>query len=195
MVDLKSLTPDIRRLSDMKEVLYDQEWARTAEDRDLYYMYRAIEQGPEIRYDITVIPAQMLGSEFTKTKGHDHVGGYQEVYTILEGEAIFFFQKDSNDDGIVEDVVAIKAKKGAFVTVPIGYAHITINPGDQDLKLANWMDKDVKSDYKPILERKGGSYFYTTDGWIKNTNYKSVPELRFAEPEKSLPKDLSFLED
>ena len=32
--------PDIRRLSDMREVIFDQSWLAAAEDFELYYMYR-----------------------------------------------------------------------------------------------------------------------------------------------------------
>ena len=72
-VDLKDKTPDIRYLNDIKEVLFDQEWAKTAPNYELYYMYRGLQEKDNLRYDITVIPPRMLGEEFTKTKGHYHV--------------------------------------------------------------------------------------------------------------------------
>jgi len=69
-IALESRDPDIRWLYDMKDVLYDQEWAASAENTELYYMYRDLylsradrdrlrEQG--LRYDITIIPPLMLG--------------------------------------------------------------------------------------------------------------------------------------
>lgn len=192
-MELKDKTPDIRYLDDMKDVLYDKEWAETASNIELYYMYRGLDEKNGIRYDITVIPTQMLGKEFAKTKGHAHVGGYPEVYTVLEGEAIYFMQKQN--DNVIEDVFAVKAKSGDFVTVPKGYAHVTINPSDKDLKMANWMASDVKSDYSPIQKMKGACYFYTTEGWIKNNNYEKVPDLRFEEPKQELPENLSFLKN
>jgi len=36
----KSVRPDVRRLFDMREVIYDKSWLAAAEDFDLYYMYR-----------------------------------------------------------------------------------------------------------------------------------------------------------
>jgi len=36
----KRIKPDIRKLYDMREVIYDQEWLQATEDKDLYYMYR-----------------------------------------------------------------------------------------------------------------------------------------------------------
>jgi len=192
-MELKDKTPDIRYLNDMKDVLCDKEWAETAPNVELYYMYRGLDEKDGIRYDITIIPAQMLGKEFAKTKGHDHIGNYPEVYTVLEGEAIYFMQKQNNN--VIEDVFAVKAKKGDFITVPKDYAHVTINPSDKDLKMANWMASHVKSDYSPIQKMKGACYFYTTEGWIKNNNYEKVPDLRFEEPKQELPEDLSFLKN
>ncbi len=190
-IDLKDKTPDIRYLYDMKDVIYDKEWLKTAPNLELYYMYRGLKKKGELRYDITIIPARMLGKEFTKTKGHEHIGKYGEVYIVLEGKAIYFMQKQKQD--IIEDVFAIKAKKGDVAVIPPDYAHVTINPSDKDLKMANWMASKAKSDYTPIQKMQGACYFYTTDGWIKNKNYKQVPKLRFEKPKKSIPEDLSFL--
>jgi len=209
-VDLKDKTPDIRYLYDMKDVIYDKEWLKTAPNLELYYMYRGLKEKDGLRYDITVIPARMLGKEFTKTKGHEHVGNYGEVYIVLEGEAIYLMQKRQKEK--IVDVFAIKAKKGDVAVIPTGYGHVTINPSKKDLKMANWMAKGVKSDYAPILKMGGACYFAIAQKskikkeqvprkreqkskikWIKNKNYKKVPKFRFEKPKKSLPKNLDFL--
>ena len=190
-VNLKDKTPDIRYLDDMKDVIYDKEWLETAQNLELYYMYRGLKKKGELRYDITVIPAQMLGKEFTKTKGHKHIRSYPEIYIVLEGEAIYLMQKQKQD--IIEDVYAVKAKERDVIIIPSYYAHVTINPSSKDLKMANWMAIEAKSNYDPIQKMQGACYFYTKEGWIKNTNYKQVPELRFEEPKKSIPDNLDFL--
>ena len=192
-INLKNKKPDIRYLNDMKNVLYDQQWAKTASNFELYYMYRGLKEKDGLRYDITVIPARMLGKEFTKTKGHEHVGNYGEVYIVLEGKAIYLMQKRRGKEII--DAFAIKAKKGDVAVIPSGYGHITINPSKKDLKMANWMAEGVKSNYAPILKTNGACYYYTKKGWIKNKNYKKVPKLRFEKPKKSLPKNLDFLKE
>ena len=104
----KRREPDIRRLSDMREVVFDQSWLATAEDFELYYMYRDLflsrgdgeklrEQN--LRYDITIIPPGMLGREYIKTAGHYHPlvpGGsvtYPELYEVLEGKALYLLQR------------------------------------------------------------------------------------------------------
>ena len=192
-IDLKNLTPDIRHLDDMRKVLYDQAWVKTAENSDLYFMYRGIEEKNKIRYDITVVPQKMLGEEFVKTKGHYHIGKYQEIYTVLNGQAIYLMQKRFKDDQI-EDVYAVLAEKGDVVIIPSDYGHITINPSEnEELKMANWVASDCKSNYSLFEKLQGACYYYTKNGWIKNENYKFTPELRFEEPLKEVPENLDFL--
>ncbi len=184
--------PDIRHLYDLKNVLYDQEWLENAPNEELYYMYRGLEKRDDLRYDITVIPAKMLGSEYNKTKGHYHPENYGELYIILEGRSISLIQI-ANDEGELDDVYAIEAEKGDHIIIPPGSGHITINPGTETLKMANWVYENFSSIYNPIEEKKGGAYFYTINGWIKNKNYKNLPDLRFEAPKKKFPTDLSFL--
>jgi len=194
-IDLTKLNPDVRNLNDMREVIFDKEWLKTAQNAPLYYMYRGIEENNGIRYDITVLPAKMLGKEFVKTKGHYHIGKYGEIYTVIEGQAIYVMQKKISDSNIA-DAYAVKAQKGDVVVIPSDYGHITINPSKtEELKMANWVASDCKSDYSLFEKLQGACYYYTKEGWVKNERYESAPELRFEEPLKEVPKDLEFLKD
>ena len=175
----------------MKSVLYDQEWAKTAPNLEVYYMYRGVKKKNGLRYDITVIPSQMLGEEFPKTKGHRHSNQYPEVYRVLEGEVIFLTQKGKKN--LIEDVYAIRAKKGEVVIVPPGYEHLLINPSKKKFKIGNWLSERCQNIYDFFERLQGACYYYTKRGWIKNKNYGKVPQLRFKKPLKSLPSDLSFL--
>lgn len=184
----KSVIPDVRRLFDMREVIYDKKWLEAAEDFDLYYMYRdlylsrgdrdkIIEQG--LRYDITVIPPHMLGSEYIKTAGHYHpvAGGgsvtYPELYEVLEGEAIYLLQRQD-----LKDVVAVYAQAQDKVLVPPGYGHITINRSNKTLKMANLVARGFDSLYQPFKDKEGGAYFFTKEGWIGNLRCPEAGELR-----------------
>lgn len=198
--NLSQLTPDIRRLNDMRKVIYDKEWLKSASNSDLYYMYRELEEADGLRYDVTVIPAKMLGAEFVKTKGHYHIGNWQEVYTVLEGTAIYLMQKSEKSEDKIKDVYFVKAEKGESILIPSGYGHVTINPSEtQELKMANWISEECKSDYSDFEKFQGACYYYVLHsgpgqtGWIKNENYKSVPPLREEEPSKSVPENLDFL--
>jgi glucose-6-phosphate isomerase len=198
-IDLTKLTPDIRHLDDMRGVLFDQEYAKTAGNLPLYFMYRGIKEENGIRYDITAVPAKMLGKEFVKTKGHYHIGKYQEVYTVLEGQAIYLMQKKMSDSQI-QDVYTVHAKKGDVIVIPSDYGHISINPSlTEELKMANWIASECKSDYSFFEKNQGACYYYVIEPesgqatWIKNEHYKNVPPLRFEQPLKEVPKNLEFL--
>lgn len=199
------IEPDVRKLFDMRDVIYDHKWLSSTNDIELielYYMYRGIyfddkdivkmnEYG--LRYDITVIPPYMLGCEFVKTAGHYHqiVPGtditFPEIYEVLDGNAHFLMHRSDRSDGdAIQDVVMIKAEQGDKVIVPPGYGHITINTSDNILKIANWVAADKESLYDPIKRKKGGAYFVLRDRIVKNHTYSHVPELRILKP-----KDLS----
>jgi glucose-6-phosphate isomerase len=199
----KGQEPQVRRLSDMKEVIFDQRWLAGAEDFELYYMYRDLFlsradkdklQQQNLRYDITIIPPNMLGCEYIKTAGHYHPlvpGGsvtYPELYEVLEGEALYFLQ---NQD--LSDVVAVYASAGDKVLVPPGYGHITINRSNKTLKMANYVARNFSSLYDPFRENGGGAYFFTREGWIKNDRCPAAAELRRVEaPDSSSLRKLGL---
>jgi glucose-6-phosphate isomerase len=187
--------PDVRMLYDMAEVVYDKKWLEGRENEELYYMYRDLSQNPgdldkikshNLRYDITIIPPAMLGVEYVKTAGHYHpqVPGsnlsYAEVYQVHEGSATYLLQKVN--DGMVEDVVVVKANAMDVVVVPPGYGHITINASDSTLKMANWVCRNFSSVYEPVKDKKGGAYYLLEDGFIQNPAYSQVPEIRHIKP-------------
>lgn len=179
--------PDIRYLKDMESSLKEKVKGNPA----LYFMYRGVKEKGNLRYDITVIPPNLLGTEYAKTKGHNHIGKCQETYTVLKGKAIYLMQKTNNNK--IEDVYAVETKKGQSIVIPPFYGHVTINPIKKELRMANWMPKTGKSEYSLFENLKGACYYYTTKGWVKNNKYINIPELRFEKPLKKLPKDLSFL--
>ncbi len=185
----KTHTPAVRRLRELEDVIFDRQWynqlSRAEKDRPVYLMYRDLSlEGDEdtikqagLRYDITVIPPQMLGREYVKTLGHYHpqVPGtsisYPEIYEVLKGEAIYLLQNS-------QDALAIRARMGDIVVIPPGYGHITINPTNGVLRMANWVDRSFSSVYAPIQKRGGGAYYLLEDGWKPNPNYPRGVELR-----------------
>ncbi|MEM2991032.1 MAG: glucose-6-phosphate isomerase family protein, partial [Halobacteria archaeon] len=61
----RTYNPQIRRLNDLKELIFDKEWLKTAPNSELYYMYRDLSLSKKdenaskqysLRYDITIIP-------------------------------------------------------------------------------------------------------------------------------------------
>ncbi|MFH0907104.1 MAG: glucose-6-phosphate isomerase family protein, partial [bacterium] len=200
-MQLENIKPNIRHLTEMKDVLFNKEWTENTSDLELYYMYRDLSENEEdkkeiikqdLRYDITVIPNLMLGKEYNKTAGHDHPLvpetnlTYTEIYQVLQGQAIFLIQ-DSEEDKI-KNVFAIKAEKDDYVIIPPNYEHLIINASEQELKTANWISRNFSSNiYKPFRSKHGFCYYAIRKDseeidWIKNKNYTDIPELKFLEP-------------
>jgi glucose-6-phosphate isomerase len=188
--------PGVRRLSDIKDAAYDIEALSKAKDADIYYMYRDLSlsvkdreamQKEGLRYDITVIPPRMLGVEYVKTLGHYHplVPGtalsYTEVYEVLEGKAHYLLQKE--EKGIITDVVLVAAEKNDKVIVPPNYGHVTINPGNKELKMSNLVSNRFSSLYQPYKDKHGGAYYELLEGFVKNPYYGKLPELRAVKAE------------
>jgi len=210
----RTFFPDVRKLGDMKEVVYDKQFlARANMDMELYYMFRDVakdeadakrieERG--LRYDITIIPPNTLGVEFVKTAGHYHpyLPGskltYPELYEVQEGEAHYLLQRREEARHIetITDVVLVKAKRGDKVLIPPNYGHVTINPADSTLKMANWVARTFSSIYEPIKRKGGAAYFELTTGeFIKNERYDEVPNIRYAKPANIAPKELELSTD
>ena len=184
--------PEIRMAEDLKPVLMEPDLLK--ENFPAYFMYRDLYESEEdrkkivdssLRYDVTVIPPAKVGREYIKTYGHYHPKvnevSYTEVYEVIEGRAIYLLQKREGGDNRIVDVLAVLAEKGDKVVIPPDYGHVTINPSDEVLKMANWVCRDFSSIYEPYRKLRGGCYYYTDEGWVKNENY-DVPEIRIVKP-------------
>jgi len=197
----RTFLPKVRKLEELKEVVFDKSFLKHANmDMDVYFMFREVSKGKEdekrikdkgLRYDITIIPPKKLGLEFVKTAGHYHpfLPGskitYPEVYEVLEGEAHYLLQHMEKEGATekITDVVVVKAKKGDKVIIPPNYGHVTINPTEVVLKMANWVASAFSSIYEPMRRRGGAAYFELTNGeFVKNERYEEVPDIRFLKP-------------
>ncbi|MBO8169599.1 MAG: glucose-6-phosphate isomerase [Thermoanaerobacteraceae bacterium] len=200
--------PSVRRLKDAADVLYE---SVPLSDRPLYYMYRGVHYREDrslfldndIRYDITVILPGLVGHEYIKTVGHFHPlkpqssETYPEYYEVLEGEALYILQKN-NRAGEVEEIMAIEAKKGDKVFIPPNYGHITVNPGERPLVMANLIESNFSSLYQPFADKRGAAY-YCIKGengkreFVKNENYHNSVGLKLmAAPSLEQPLDLDL---
>ncbi len=191
---------DIRWAEDLKPVLAFPEELK--ENFPAYYMFRDLYYSKNdrdkilehrLRFDLTIIPPNMIGKEFIKTFGHYHPIAednlsYTEIYEVLSGKAYYLLQKIEN--GKIVDVIVVEANAGDKVIIPPNYGHVTINPSNKELRMTNWVCRDFKSDYEPYERLRGACYYYTEDGWIKNERYGDVPEIRFVKPK--IPKLLGL---
>src|SRR3989344_6879309 len=176
--------PDIsqRMVSEMKQVLFENGQIQADKNEVFYTVYRNLGVVPETaRYDVTVIHPRKIGGEFAKTFGHYHAGEQPELYEVLEGCAYFLLERYENDPGKIKEAYIVEAAAGEKAIMPPNFGNLTINVGDEDLALANWMGF-VKYDYETIKKYRGGCYYVLGRGgnieFEKNPNSKSVPELK-----------------
>ena len=176
---LKEAIETKRSLGEMKDVL--KEKISTNDNIVCYFMFRNAIYNKDkdifykngFRYDITIIPALLIGEEYNKTYGHYHPSNYGEVYEVLEGNAIFLLQNEEE-----KKAIAVYAEKGDVVLIPKGYGHITINPNKNNtLIMCNIVSDKFISIYTSYKEKQGGAFYFTTKGWIKNTHYNDNFEL------------------
>lgn len=187
-------TPDIRKLEDLRPVLYEKE---IQEPKELYSLFNDVgrpaarrflhEHG--LRYDLAIMPPLKMGAEYIKTIGHYHAISpgnnipFAEVYEIVHGTAHFILQKqDAKDCKIVNDTIWIRAHKGDRLVMPPDYAHVTINPGPAGLVLSNLAAASGGHSYSRIVEMGGMAYYdieyQGKPKLVKNPNYKNAPQVR-----------------
>lgn len=192
------IEPDIRRLFELRDVAFDTAWLDGAADCDAYYIYRDLAlttddaetiKHRELRYDVTIIPPFNMGLELIKTYGHYHPRvnlelpyTYPELYEVLDGEAHYLLQRAQNAK-IVDDAILVKASPGNKVIIPPNYGHVTINPSERTLKMANWVCRTFESIYEPFKTLRGGAYYELINGrLLRNHAYHEVSEIRIAYP-------------
>ncbi|TAN59480.1 glucose-6-phosphate isomerase [bacterium] len=195
---LTKVTPAVRYLKEMREVLVSKD---TSSPRELYYMYRGLRKikdetairGNKLRYDVTIIRHERLGPEFMKTAGHYHPGCFGELYEVLSGEGWCLLQKkNSRNFRIIEDVILVKARAGDKIVIPPYYGHILINIGKECLVTSNWVSGEFASEYELYKKSGGAAYFVLEDKlgerFEVNAYYQSVPRIRVAKPARKIAK-------
>jgi glucose-6-phosphate isomerase len=199
--------PALRRAADMADVL--REPAAAMPEDVLYRMYRDVRRagdGPRIeaaglRFDLTVLRPGSVGREAVKTYGHYHParsgggGTYPEIYEVIHGAAQYLLQKPGEAWDTIADVVLVAAAAGDKVIIPPGYGHVTVNPGDDYLVMANLVARGFASDYAPYRQLRGAAWYVLADGTtVPNGQYSAVAPLRRAAagemPLLGVPRDV-----
>lgn len=178
----------VRTLEDMREVSMQP---NASGPETLYYMIRG---GAEMQ-NITVMESGTVGGEYIKTYGHYHIDDFEEVYKVLEGEAIVLFQtrKKSSDGTFIDDGIvsaqAIRLKAGDSITIPPFAGHLLVNIGKTWLVTIDNSPVNINddpafpkhADYEPVKKMGGFAYFVIEkDGeptLVKNPRYTNVPDI------------------
>jgi len=139
------------RLSDMRGYyLADRESPDKplAEDPVLYDVYeRKVPATPgDMVPCSTIIHPGCVGDEFYMTKGHYHEkSSAAEIYYCLRGHGLLLMLLD-------KQCVVETMKPGALIYVPAGWAHRSVNVGDEDLIIFAIYPADAGHDYGAIKE-------------------------------------------
>jgi glucose-6-phosphate isomerase len=172
-----SLTPFqhafVRTLSQMAASFEDQDAvARTlgsGADPVIYSGYDAAvpEAAGQLRFRTTLIAAGTVGSEFYMTKGHHHVRDSAELYVGMAGRGVMLMESRAGD--FAHEALV----PSAAVYVPPGWAHRTVNTGDDLLVFLAVYFGDAGHDYDSV----------TKDGFSRRAHRgESGPEVRPVRP-------------
>jgi glucose-6-phosphate isomerase len=140
------------RVSDMVD-LYEEAtaWRRTVEAENPI-VYRVVaapvpEEAGEVPFSITTIEAGTVGDEFFMTKGHAHTSYQGELYVGLSGRGLLLLY-----DGDEARCVEIFPDRAGYI--PPGWAHRTVNVGDEPFRFLAVYPGDAGHDYG-FVARKG----------------------------------------
>ncbi len=207
------LTADVRTLAQMRPVLCGP--VDLPDTTPVYEMYREackpvhreLYASKQLRYDITVVPPLMLGTEFNKTLGHYHPPSarpglsFPELYEVLHGTAHYLLQQPAEGFEGVQRVILVECHEGDKVLIPPNFGHVTINMGSEVLVMDNLVERNFSSVYAPYVKNKGGAYYVTEDGDKANRSFEDVPELetyfapdfnRMVNPDIAEPLDVDL---
>jgi glucose-6-phosphate isomerase len=151
-----------RRLSDL-EGLFAREDLRAAgaagEDPVVYTVSSSpVPELPrELPQSITTIRPGTIGGEFHMTKGHQHPDPQGEIYLGLRGVGgLLMF------DG--QDTRWIDMSEGVIGYIPPGWAHRSVNVGDEDYSFLAVYPGSAGHDYGWVLEHGMGRRVVSSAG-------------------------------
>lgn len=137
-----------RRLSDMSGYYLDEQGV---DGGQLVYRVYAIpveETGSEIQCSTTVIEPGRVADEYFMTKGHFHAVWHRsEIYLGLRGEGRLVMATEAGEHA-VEPI-----RPGSVSYVPGGWAHRSVNVGDEQLVFFAAYVGDAGHDYGTIADR------------------------------------------
>jgi glucose-6-phosphate isomerase len=114
----------------------------------LIYEVHELETTGHMKLALTVMRPGKVGNEFHMTKGHFHeYESAGEVYYCLKGRGLILMQ--TRDDETAE----IWMGPGAVAHIPPGWAHRSVNVGDEELMLLAIYPRTAGHDYAGIEER------------------------------------------
>lgn len=132
----------------------------TTSEGTIYEVF--VREGPHsLDMAITIMKPGKVGEEFNMTKGHYHeCEGADETYHCLKGKGMLLLQ---TKEGVVQ---TMELTKGSVAYVPPGWAHRTINTGQEDLIILAIYPNDAGHDYGAIKEKGFKSLVVEKEGEV-----------------------------
>jgi glucose-6-phosphate isomerase len=119
-----------------------------AEPDSLIYEVYELDTAGNMKLAVTILKPGDVGGEYHMTKGHyheDELAG--ETYHCLRGSGMIVMQ---TKDGMTREVEMLP---GSIVYIPLGWAHRTVNIGDEDLILLAIYPDSAGHDYETIKSK------------------------------------------
>jgi glucose-6-phosphate isomerase len=198
------------RFRDLEPVLYDSKYCRKNNQSEMpvYVIYHDWCEGVEgetlrkhgLSYDVTVMPPSLLGEEYVKTIGHQHLRHEDrdcaEIFEVLEGEAHLLVQEQH--EGRVDDLSLVVVKKGEKALIPPERGHVVINASSRNLFAGSLFSRTCADSCDEFVSNGGAALYVLTKGrLVKNPRYSWVPEVRVMRVETSpfLEREVSLVQE
>lgn len=178
----------VRCLDDVRPMLRD---AGSEGPEHLYTIYMDIQApgvtdalaGRGLGYGAVVCNHGTVGRELLRSQGHVHsvppeTGvGYSELYEFWHGTGLVYMQ--SSVEAEVDDVIVVEAGPGDKVAIPPGWAHTTINAGNEPMVFGAVYAPAAELLYEPLRRLQGTAHYVLADGALEpNPAYQRVPGAR-----------------
>lgn len=158
-------------------------------------------QSCPVRYELTLISANPLGIEKSKTLGHLHntlrpadksAPTFSEIFEVLHGIAHFFFYTLDKEKNGATFCGWVQAFAGEILVVPPNLYHLTINAGDTPLLFADLISERAFGIYDDVKATHGAPYYETIAGeWLRNPKFRDSPApQKFSPPRLVLSNPL-----
>lgn len=143
-----------RRVSDMAGLYADEAARREMVNEGDPLVYRVVaaqvpEVAGEVPFSITTIEPGVVGEEFFMTKGHAHVRPEGEIYMGLYGRGLLLLY-----DG--EEARWVEIEAGRVGYIPPGWAHRTVNVGDEPFRFLAVYPGAAGHDYDSVAKKGMG---------------------------------------
>ena len=139
----------VRHLSDMTGLYANKQAVERilADDDPIIYEFWEVEgEGADrgLCFGLTRIRPGKVGREYHMTKGHFHTTEGDELYAVIRGQGLLLLQTREGEAQTLEMVT------GRMCYVPSGWAHRTVNTGDDELVFLSVWPPNIGHDYETV---------------------------------------------